>query len=61
MEVIRVEGRTPVGRPKKTWLDNVEVDMAELEVEREEIYDRKKWRRNVMKRKSNPIRKQTIN
>ena len=28
---IRVEGR-PVGRPRKTWLENVEYDMAELEI-----------------------------
>ena len=26
----RVEGRRPVGRPRKTWLESVEVDMAEL-------------------------------
>ena len=28
----RVEGRRPVGRPKRTWLESVEVDMAELEM-----------------------------
>ena len=27
---IRVEGRTPVGRTRKTWLENVEVDMTGL-------------------------------
>ena len=27
----RVEGRRPVGRPRKTWLESVEADMAELE------------------------------
>ena len=26
----RVEGRRPVGRPRKTWLESVEADMAEL-------------------------------
>ena len=26
----RVEGRRPVGRPRKTWLESVEVDMANL-------------------------------
>ena len=36
---IRVEGRRPVGKPKKTWLENIE--MAELEIDREDIYDRK--------------------
>ena len=56
----RVEGRRPVGRPRKTWLESVE-DMAELEIDKED--DRSKWRRNVnvMKRKSNPIGKRTIN
>ena len=59
----RVEGRRPVGRPRKTWLESVEVDMAELEIDKEDDYDRIKWRRivKVMKRKSNPIGKRTIN
>ena len=25
---IKVEGRRPVGRPRTTWLDSVEVDMT---------------------------------
>ena len=59
----RFEGRRPVGRPRKTWLESVEVDMAELEIDKENVHDRSKWRRNVnvMKRKSNPIGKRTIN
>ena len=59
----RVEGRRPVGRPRKTWLESVEVDMAELEIDKEDVHDRSRWRRivNVMKRKSNPIGKRTIN
>ena len=59
----RVEGRRPVGRPRKTWLESVEVDMAELEIDKEDVHDRSKWRRNVnvMKRRSNPIGKRTIN
>ena len=59
----RVEGRRPVGRPRKTWLESVEVDMAELEIDKEDVHDRSKWRRivNDMKRKSNPIGKRTIN
>ena len=55
-----VEGRRPVGRPRRTWLESVEADMAELEIDKD-VHDRSKWRRIVMKRKSNPIRKQTIN
>ena len=59
----RVEGRRPVGKPRKTWLESVEVDMAELEINKDAVHDRSKWRRivNVMKRKSNPIGKRTIN
>ena len=52
---IRVVGGGPVGRPRNTWLENVEADMAGLEIDREDIYDRKKLKRNVMKTKSNPI------
>ena len=55
----RVEGRRPVGRPRKTWLESVEADMAELEIDKEDVHDIKKWRRNVMKRKTNPIGKRT--
>ena len=59
----RVEGRRPVGRPIKSWLESVEVDMAEFQIDKEDVHDRSKRRRivNVMKRKSNPIGKRTIN
>ena len=53
----RVEG----GRPRRTWLESVEADMVELEMDREDVHDRKKWRKNVMRRKFNPIGKHTIN
>ena len=56
----RVEGRRPVGRPRKTWSESVKTDMAELEINKD-VHDRKKWRMHVMKRKSNPIGKRTIN
>ena len=29
----KVECRRPVGRPRTTWLDSVEADMAELEID----------------------------
>ena len=48
----RVEGRRPVGRPRKTWLESVKADMSELEIDKEDVHDRRKWRRNVVKRKS---------
>ena len=57
----RVEGRRPVGRPRRTWLESVEADMAELEIDKEDAHDRRKWRKNVRKRKSNTIGKRTIN
>ena len=58
-----VESRRPVGSPRKTWLESVEADMAELEIDKEDIHDRSKWRRNVnvIKWKSGPIGKRTIN
>ena len=46
----RVEGRRPVGRPRRTWSTSIEADMAELEIDKEDVHDRNKWRRNVMKR-----------
>ena len=36
----RVEGRRPVGRPRKTWLESVEADMAKLEIYKEDGHDR---------------------
>ena len=57
----RDEGRRPVGQPRRIWLESVEADMAELEIDRVDVHDRKKWRKNVVKRKSNPIGKRTIN
>ena len=56
----RAEGRSPVGRPIRIWLESVEADMTVLEIGKD-VHDRKKWRRNVMKRKSNPIGKRTVN
>ena len=30
-------------KPRNTWLDNVEAEMAELDIDSEDIHDRKKW------------------
>ena len=38
---IRVEARRPVERSRNTWLENVEVDMAELDIDKEDVHDRK--------------------
>ena len=39
------------------------MDIAELEIDKDDVHDSSKWRRNVnvMKRESNPIVKRTIN
>ena len=60
---MEIEGIRLVGRPRKTWLESVEADMAELEIDKEDVHDRSKWRINVnvMKRKSNPIGKRNLN
>ena len=36
---LKVKGRRPVGRPRRTWLESVEADMAELEINREDVLD----------------------
>ena len=43
MEFI-VEGRRPVGRQRRTWIESVESDMTEFEIDREDVHDRKKWK-----------------
>ena len=58
---LKVEGGRLVGRPRRTWLKSVESDMGELEIDRENVHNRQKWRNNVMKSKSNLIGKWTIN
>ena len=40
----RVEDRRPVGKPSKTWLESVEADIAKLEIDKQDVHDRKKWR-----------------
>ena len=58
---ISVDGRRLVGRLRRTWLESIETDMAELAIDREDVHDRKKWREIGIKRKSNTIGKRTIN
>ena len=61
--VMRKGNEDWVKKCMETWLESVEADMAELEIDKEDVHDRSKWRRNVnvMKRKSDPIGKRTIN
>ena len=56
---ISVEGRISIGRLRETWLENVEADMAELVIDREDIRDGKKWRRNVMKKEEVQLYRKT--
>ena len=41
---LEVEGRRPVGRPKKTWSKVVEEDMRKLNITEDIAEDRKLWR-----------------
>ena len=45
-EVMEMEapGRRPPGRPKKTWIKNVEEDLTEWNLNKEDVFDREKWR-----------------
>ena len=52
----RVEDKILFGRPRRrAWLESVESvsdmphHMPELEIDKEDVHHRKKWRRNVMK------------
>ena len=56
---IRVEGRRLIGRLRETWLENVEADMAEVEIDTEDIRDGKKWRRNIMKKEEVQLNRKT--
>ena len=49
----RVEGRRTVVRPKKTRLESVEADMAEHEIHKEDVHDR----RNVNEEEVQPYQK----
>ena len=35
----RVEDSRPVGRPRRAWLESVESDMTELEIDKEDVHD----------------------
>ena len=37
MEFYRVNSRRPVRRPRGTWLESVKVDMAEVEIDEEDV------------------------
>ena len=56
----RIEGRRSVGTPIKTWLESVEADMAEHEIDKEDVHDRKKWKKDCYEEEAQPYRKTEI-
>ena len=44
---LEVEGRRPVGRPKKTWSKVVEEDISKLNITEDLAEDRKRWRQLI--------------
>ena len=36
-----MEYRVETRRPRRTWLESVEADMAELEIDKEDVHDRR--------------------
>ena len=44
---LEVEGRRPVGRPKKTWSKAVKEDMRKLNITEDTAEDRKQWRKLI--------------
>ena len=43
-----VENRRPIGRPRKTWLLSVETNIVELEINKEDVHDRKKKKKGIL-------------
>ena len=44
---LEVEGRRPVGRPKKTWCEVMEKDMRKLNITEDMAENIKQWRRLI--------------
>ena len=44
-----MEGRRPVGRPKKTWSKVVEEDMRKLNITEGMVEDKKQWRQLIFR------------
>ena len=44
---MEVEGKRPVGRPKKTWSKVVEDDMRKLNFTEDMTEDRKQWKQLI--------------
>jgi len=46
---LTVDGKKPVGHPKRTWMDNVAKDMKDAGVTADDALDRAAWRRRTHK------------
>ena len=46
-QAIVVNGKRPVGRPKKNSREVIEEDLSELQLKREDAQDRAKWRARI--------------
>ena len=51
--MFKVEGR----RPRWTWLEGVKVDMAELEIDQEDVHDRKEMEKECYEEEVQPYQK----
>jgi len=52
--MLEVEGRKPKGRPKKTWMDTVKMDMKPLGLVVKDADDRNRWRRMIWGKPADP-------
>ena len=43
--VMKVQGRSKIGRPKRRWLDKLKDDIKEKGLSADDVYDRATWRR----------------
>ena len=43
--VMKVQGRSRIGRPKRRWLDKLKDDIKEKGLSADDVYDRATWRR----------------
>ena len=47
VESLIVEGKRSHGRPKKTWVEQLKIDLGELHLSEELTSDRISWRRYI--------------
>ena len=52
--MLEVEGRKPKGRPKKTWMDTVKMDMKPLGLVVKDADDRGRWRKLILGKPADP-------